>query len=793
MPYILIRHISPYKFFQKSAPQPIKIGTKLVFSTENLRFLITKTKIDRRTASEMRRKLDKIEISEAHETDTQNPVWAKLEISDSKSENHQNLSPGLKKGIPKFWLRVKIRDKKNFQFLIRGKNGVFREFDWNHGFGLGDDTLRIQLVVRGFVFDGFEIKGGNQMDQIKKERRKAWESYYERIKKKEMDGKVGGDASKAFLNEDRKIEEGVRVGGGESKKNRQEKLIEVNKEKECEGVKIGSNLPKVNVTHSWYFQKENSNSKLSNQIISQIQNSDHQHCNSYQKKNFDSVRKFFNPWNSRKQSKKSKKFGLSKYKLFQNGRIKIMRDENHLNRSKSKKSLNHLKIPKSYNKLQIIHHHSEKKPKAGKTCAICLDEINKERGVLQCKHEYCYDCIAEWTKSDNSCPLCKAKSKTLLMFRGQELTQSKTLNDRQLIIEQELNEAEQAVANADAFCYVCAQQNQQNVMLVCDCCLLRSCHIFCLDPPLHFIPEDEWYCDFCVRDRGVVSNNPTANFFRRHREMIGEIYDGGGEFDSEDDSFIDDKEIDNRSLSRDSENNNNDRDNNKSNRSNRSSRRTSSFNHHNRNSNHNRNRDIRSRRNNHDNFDNKSDSESCDSRVSSNSKDPESDLDSIRESLESVSWSQEDTPSALKNRNNMRFRNNMQIRKSRKNRKKDESDDLIQILRDSEKKKRRKRRRGLQKKRNRVQSKIKRNQIEIDDCGASESSEDSEYLIIDSPRSSHKRRQHRDFNVNKTVNYFIATDEESDCKEEHSQKINKTKSKLFSIIKYSNINHIFIF
>jgi hypothetical protein len=42
-----------------------------------------------------------------------------------------------------------------------------------------------------------------------------------------------------------------------------------------------------------------------------------------------------------------------------------------------------------------------------KECSICL-ETNSNSMTL-CKHDFCYDCINEWYKKNNSCPMCREK------------------------------------------------------------------------------------------------------------------------------------------------------------------------------------------------------------------------------------------------------------------------------------------------------------------------------------------------------------------------------------------------
>jgi len=46
-------------------------------------------------------------------------------------------------------------------------------------------------------------------------------------------------------------------------------------------------------------------------------------------------------------------------------------------------------------------------------CGICLDVI-KEQGVLNsCKHLFCFSCIEKWSKTSNTCPMCKVRFKHL--------------------------------------------------------------------------------------------------------------------------------------------------------------------------------------------------------------------------------------------------------------------------------------------------------------------------------------------------------------------------------------------
>lgn len=40
-------------------------------------------------------------------------------------------------------------------------------------------------------------------------------------------------------------------------------------------------------------------------------------------------------------------------------------------------------------------------------CGICLDEVTKRGKIGPCSHLYCFPCLLEWSKVNNTCPQCK--------------------------------------------------------------------------------------------------------------------------------------------------------------------------------------------------------------------------------------------------------------------------------------------------------------------------------------------------------------------------------------------------
>ena len=42
-------------------------------------------------------------------------------------------------------------------------------------------------------------------------------------------------------------------------------------------------------------------------------------------------------------------------------------------------------------------------------CSICADEQDANASIDSCSHKFCEECIVTWSKTENSCPLCRKK------------------------------------------------------------------------------------------------------------------------------------------------------------------------------------------------------------------------------------------------------------------------------------------------------------------------------------------------------------------------------------------------
>ncbi|XP_067396603.1 PHD and RING finger domain-containing protein 1 isoform X2 [Emydura macquarii macquarii] len=127
-------------------------------------------------------------------------------------------------------------------------------------------------------------------------------------------------------------------------------------------------------------------------------------------------------------------------------------------------------------------------------CPICLNTFrNQAVGTPEsCAHYFCLDCIVEWSKNANSCPVDRILFKYICIrvrFGGEILKK----------IPVENTKAQDGDSGEDdpTFCEVCGRSDREDRLLLCDGCD-AGYHMECLNPPLSEVPVDEWFCPACA-------------------------------------------------------------------------------------------------------------------------------------------------------------------------------------------------------------------------------------------------------------------------------------------------------
>ncbi|NXF73238.1 PHRF1 protein, partial [Sclerurus mexicanus] len=126
-------------------------------------------------------------------------------------------------------------------------------------------------------------------------------------------------------------------------------------------------------------------------------------------------------------------------------------------------------------------------------CPICLNTFRDQAvGTPEnCSHYFCLDCIVEWSKNANSCPVDRILFKYISIrarFGGKILKKIPVENTKTQGSDGE---------DDPTFCEVCGRSDREDRLLLCDGCD-AGYHMECLNPPLSEVPVDEWFCPACA-------------------------------------------------------------------------------------------------------------------------------------------------------------------------------------------------------------------------------------------------------------------------------------------------------
>eukprot|EP00111_Clytia_hemisphaerica_P006394 TCONS_00018575-protein len=124
-------------------------------------------------------------------------------------------------------------------------------------------------------------------------------------------------------------------------------------------------------------------------------------------------------------------------------------------------------------------------------CPICLGEFEDQMiGIPEsCKHTFCADCIEEWTKNVNNCPVDRKKFNMISVHLTKDGPVIKQIPVQDKTITMVFEEP-------PTYCEICHECDREEVLLLCDDCD-NGYHADCLNPPLSSIPEEEWFCPRC--------------------------------------------------------------------------------------------------------------------------------------------------------------------------------------------------------------------------------------------------------------------------------------------------------
>lgn len=156
------------------------------------------------------------------------------------------------------------------------------------------------------------------------------------------------------------------------------------------------------------------------------------------------------------------------------------------------------------------------------SCPICLyDDHQFTSKLVGCGHKFCTRCADGWSQIENKCPLCKTLFHAVEQYDNGRFVEVKQVSDRKQVYKPIETTEDRIIRQADKACYMCNKGNKRNFLLICDYCLTKTCHTDCLDPPLSYVPQDQWFCDFCVQAHSLETRNPTAGYFDKRKPKRG--------------------------------------------------------------------------------------------------------------------------------------------------------------------------------------------------------------------------------------------------------------------------------
>lgn len=138
-------------------------------------------------------------------------------------------------------------------------------------------------------------------------------------------------------------------------------------------------------------------------------------------------------------------------------------------------------------------------------CYICLGPFEDQRvgSLEQCQHEFCLECIFQWSKNANTCPV----DRTSFTVIHQKRRIGGTIQKKIKVTSPKSPEEEEDLGLA-VICENCGRSDRRHRILVCSLCE-SGFHMNCLRPAVSERPDGLWVCPDC--ELGVIQPDSLAD------------------------------------------------------------------------------------------------------------------------------------------------------------------------------------------------------------------------------------------------------------------------------------------
>uniref|UniRef100_A0A672FFK4 PHD and ring finger domains 1 n=1 Tax=Salarias fasciatus TaxID=181472 RepID=A0A672FFK4_SALFA len=129
-------------------------------------------------------------------------------------------------------------------------------------------------------------------------------------------------------------------------------------------------------------------------------------------------------------------------------------------------------------------------------CPICLNSFTNQPVATpeSCEHYFCFDCILEWAKNANSCPVDRLAFNSIYLRKCYGGKVKKMITVQKPVKEGQEETVDLTLEQTN--CEVCGGSDREDRLLLCDGCD-AGYHMECLTPPLNSVPVEEWFCPEC--------------------------------------------------------------------------------------------------------------------------------------------------------------------------------------------------------------------------------------------------------------------------------------------------------
>jgi len=136
-------------------------------------------------------------------------------------------------------------------------------------------------------------------------------------------------------------------------------------------------------------------------------------------------------------------------------------------------------------------------------CIICCSEIRELANPDGCNHDFCRNCLIEWSQRSSKCPICKTLYNNIFIYEN-GIKKQISLNEIRRNYKKENSRDESEEENIEKICYICKKDEDESNLMMCDRCKACFCHYYCIK--LKKKPQ-KWYCRYCREDIKEIREN----------------------------------------------------------------------------------------------------------------------------------------------------------------------------------------------------------------------------------------------------------------------------------------------